>query len=97
MSEPTEHFGPWGIIVTRTLHLAHPGLDPACGDWRVQAIVDGLRRRYRAGDYDAPMIFGNADGRPVCLRCVRALHRYASRIDERLEEVAYYEAGRSDG
>lgn len=88
--------GPWGIAVTGTLHLAWPGFAPACGDDRVQLIVDGVRRRYRSGDYDAPPIYGLAEGRPVCRRCISTLRRADELIVEAIEVAESYNRERED-
>lgn len=85
---------PWGIVVTRTLHLSHPGLEPACRDYRVERAMADLRRRYRAGERDAPMIYGYADGRPVCRRCIATIEGRIAYQQERLDEVRSYEESR---
>ena len=88
--------GPWGIVVTRTLHLTEVGTRrPACGDERVRSAMDARRALYRqSGGYlNAPPIFDLADGRPVCRRCVRATERRIDFLREQLAEVAEYQRG----
>ena len=91
--------GPWGIIVTGTLHL--PALTrsggklwrPACGNSRVRQIMDDQRRLWRIGRGKLPNPTGFAEGRPVCVSCKRAYRRHIELIQLDLDEVAEYERG----
>lgn len=89
----TDPHGPWGIIVTRTLHMCPPNsIDrPACFNAVVTEAMEQLRDVYRSGERNVPPIFGYAEHRPVCRHCVRAIGRTIVRLQEQLDEAECWE------
>lgn len=89
--------GPWGIVVTRTLHLPDfihgEGWAPMCQNPAVEARLAEVRERRRAGDTEA-WIVGETEGRPVCRDCIRAAERRIGHLRRMLAEVNTYERSR---
>lgn len=85
---------PWGITVTRTMHLPdwHGGhLHPRCGDDRVRAAIEHQLEVNRSttspADKRAPLASFPKPGQKVCRSCMRSARRTIAYLEDEIERA----------
>lgn len=93
-SEPTDTTEPWGIIVTDKLHLSYKFGDPVCDDEHVIAKLDARLTAIADLRQDVQPTFGYADGRTVCINCIRKARQRAARYERDAHEAEAWNASK---